>query len=96
MAEFFFEILQGLPGLAQLIGFHKLPHLHLHRNCRSAGQARNASAANEHRRDASLPGVLFSFVQARSGFREPPSPLLLQFRFVDLCRWLFVLRSARR
>ena len=57
MTQLFFEIVQGLPRQAQLIGFHKLPHLYLYGNGRSAGQARNASAANEHRLDASLPGV---------------------------------------
>ena len=27
VAELFFKIVKGLPRLAQLIGFHKLPHL---------------------------------------------------------------------
>src|SRR5712664_114220 len=68
VAELFFEIVKGLQRQAQFSGFHKLPHLHLRGSGRSAGQARNASAANEHRLDASLPRVLFSFVQARSCF----------------------------
>ena len=46
VAQLFFEIVQGFPRQAQLIGLHKLPHLHLHGNGRSAGQARNASAGH--------------------------------------------------